>query len=167
MLTAITVKISDEYKQNIDDFSRDIVLANIALMMGYINRYFNRQFITRKHQNQEIVDKVSDLLEVYYTSDKATEMGLPSVQHIAEQLHLSPNYLSDLLRKETGSSTQDLIHEHIIERAKYKLLNSNDSVSRISISLGFEYPQYFSRMFKRRTGLAPQEFRKSEPPLLS
>lgn len=162
-LRDIFSKIEKELNQNIDDFSLDIQVANIDLLLKYINRYFNRQFITRKHKNVEIVTKLNQQLDDYFSSELAMSEGLPSVKLLAEKINLSPNYMSDLLKKETGMNTQDLIHQHVIERSKYSLLNSNRSIAQISYQLGFEYPQYFSRLFKKKTGMTPAQYRESSP----
>lgn len=159
-LREIFSKIEKELNQNIDDFSLDIQVANIDLLLKYINRYFNRQFITRQHKNVEIITKLNQELDNYFSSELMITDGLPSVRFLAEKLHLSPNYMSDLLKKETGMKTQDLIHQHVIERSKYSLLNSNSSIAQISYQLGFEYPQYFSRLFKKKTGMTPAKYRE-------
>lgn len=158
-LDEIIQKIQIELIQNIDDFSQGIQLANIDLLLKYVDRYFNRQFITRKHANQEVLTKVNEVLDTYFEKDNIGEYGLPSVNFVAEQVFLSPKYLSDLLKKETGHSAQETIHHYILKLAKHRLLSTNDTVAEISYSLGFEYPQYFSRMFKNNTGMTPKEFR--------
>ena len=146
-LSEIIQKIRRELNQNIDDFSQDIQLANIDLLLKYVDRYFNRQFITRKHVNQEVLQKVNEVLDKYYEQDSVEERGLPSVNTVAEQVFLSPKYMSDLLKKETGFSAQETIHQYILKLAKQRLLSTNESIAEISYGLGFEYPQYFSRMF--------------------
>lgn len=155
----IIKKIEAELDQNMDDFSHDIQLANIDLLLKYVDRYFNRQFITRKVVHQEILAKVSDALHRYYVEERFIDLGLPTVNYLAEQVFLSPKYLSDLLKKETGMGAQETIHNYLLDLAKQKLLSTNYTVSEISYSLGFEYPQYFSRMFKNNTGLTPKQFR--------
>ncbi len=134
-------------------------MANIELLLNHINRYFNRQFITRSNQNKDIIVKVNKVLNDYFQSDEYMDKGLPTVNYLANILHMSAKYLSDLLKKETGRSAQDHIHDFIIEQASYMLLNSTKSISQISYQLGFEYPQYFSRVFKIKTGFTPSEYR--------
>lgn len=160
-LSDIVSKIELELSQNIDEFSQDIQLANIDLLLKYIDRYFNRQFLTRKHLNQQILDKVNHILDQYYSGTQAEILGLPSVHYLAERVFLSPNYMSDLLKKETGLGAQEIIHNYILKLAKYRLLNSQSTIAEISHTLGFEYQQYFSRMFKHHVGLTPKEFRNA------
>ena len=161
-LMDILRKIEQELEQNMDDFSQQIQQANLELLLKYINRYFNRQFITRKHNNHMLVTQAKQVLQHYFQQQHAKEQGLPSVSYLAEKLHLSANYLSDLLKKETGTGAQELIHQQVIELAKYQLLNSESNVSQIAFELGFDYPQYFSRLFKQKTGLTPAQFRKMQ-----
>ncbi|NLR94032.1 helix-turn-helix domain-containing protein [Flammeovirga agarivorans] len=158
-LNDIVFKIKEEYESNLDEFSQDVLVSNIELLFNYIRRFYSRQFITRKKQNTSIVSSFNKLLKDYFEDGKSVVNGLPKVHYFAEQLHLSDSYLSDLLKKETGKNTQDLIHFFVIERAKNNLVNSNKSVSEIAFDLGFEYPQYFSRLFKNKTGQTPKEYR--------
>ena len=153
------VKIQTELEENIDNHSQTLIVSNIELLLNYCSRYYGRQFITRKNSNKDVVSQVKTLLKEYFTADGLRGSGLPTVKYLAEQAHLSPNYLSDLLKKETGMNTQDHIHYFLIEEAKNILLNSDASVSEIAYALGFEYPQYFSKLFKQKTGTTPQEFR--------
>lgn len=155
----IITKIIDEYQSNIDEFSQDVLVSNTELMLHYIKRFYSRQFLTRKQQNSTIISKFNTLIKTYFNSSSITENGLPSVHYFAENLNLSDSYLSDLLKKETGKSTQENIHLFVIKEAKKKLLNSDKSISEIAFDLGFEYPQYFSRLFKNKTGQTPKKFR--------
>ncbi|MEM6428432.1 MAG: helix-turn-helix domain-containing protein [Deinococcota bacterium] len=157
--TDIIHKIEQEYSQNIDRHSQDLIVSNIKLLLDYCTRYFDRQFHMRSNLNQDIVTKFEQFLKGYYNSDKPEELGVPSVAYCGEALNMSPYYLSDLLKKETGRSAQDHIHFFVVEKAKTKLLNSNDSVSSIAYDLGFEYPQHFSKVFKTKTGLSPRDYR--------
>lgn len=152
-------KIESELKENIDSHSQTLIVSNIELLLNYCARYYGRQFITRKHSNSSIVSQVEKLLQEYFDTQDIRQQGLPSVKWLAEQVHLSPGYLGDLLKKETGMNAQDHIHYHLIEAAKNILLNSDRSVSEIAYSLGFEYPQYFSKLFKMKTGKSPGEYR--------
>ena len=151
-------KIQSELKENIDDYSQTIIVSTIELLLNYCNRFYGRQFITRKATNRDVLEKVETLLKEYF-SNKTDSNGLPTVKYLAEVVNLSPGYLGDLLKKETGLNAQEHIHQYIIEEAKNILLNSSQSISEIAFQLGFEYPQYFSRLFKQKTGKTPLEFR--------
>lgn len=158
-LTGCVRKIEFELSQHIDNHSQTLILSNIELLLNYCARYYERQFTTRVHVNKDVVSKFEKLLLAYFDSDVSTEQGLPTVKYCAEKMCLSPNYLSDLLKKETGKNTQEHIHYFLIEKAKNLLLNSNHSVSEIAYELGFEYPQYFSKIFKSKTGITPAKYR--------
>lgn len=152
-------KIEVELQENIDPHSQTLIVSNIELLLNYCSRYYGRQFITRKNSNSNTVSQVEKLLSEHFISGKLKEIGLPTVKQLAEKVHLSPSYLSDLLKKETGMNAQDHIHYYLIEQAKNILLNTNNSVSEIAYSLGFGYPQYFSKLFKQKTGQTPIEYR--------
>lgn len=152
-------KIKNELEENIDKHSQSLLVSNIELLLNYCNRYYERQFITRKSSNSSILASVEQHLKTYFQSQKHKAIGLPTVKFLADEVHLSPSYLSDLLKRETGLNAQDHIHYYLIEEAKLNLLNSSQSVSEIAYSLGFEYPQYFSKLFKLKTGKTPNEFR--------
>ncbi|MEC8426828.1 MAG: helix-turn-helix transcriptional regulator [Pseudomonadota bacterium] len=156
----IVSEIDRETQQNQDEFSLDILLTNIELLLRYINRYFGRQLLTRKNFHQDSVETFWRLIDDHLDSAAQMESGLPTVNQLAEAMNMSPGYMSDMLRKQTGKSAQEHIQHRLIDKAKYRLLNTNDTVATIAYSLGFEYPQYFSRMFKKRTTMTPQEFRK-------
>lgn len=158
-LNDIVHKIDAELSENIDQHSQTLIVSNIELLLNYCTRYYDRQFITRKKANSDLLAKVEDVLSEYFREADLSEKGLPTVKYLADQLHLSPNYLSDLLKRETGMNAQDRIHYHLIEEAKNSLLSSNKSVGELAFSLGFEYPQYFSRLFKSKTGMTPLEYR--------
>jgi AraC-like DNA-binding protein len=153
------LKIQAELTQNMDAYSQGLIVATIELMLHYCARYYGRQFITRKSVNLDVLTKVENVLKTYLEHAEHRNAGMPSVKYLADKVHLSPSYLSDLLKKETGLSAQDHIHYYIIEQAKNILLQTNHSVSEIAYSLGFEYPQYFSRLFKQKTGKTPLEYR--------
>ncbi len=154
------LKTQTELNENIDTHSQNLIVSNIELLLNYCSRYYGRQFITRKNTNRNIVLQVETLLNKYFESGNIQEKGLPSVKYLADNVHLSPNYLSDMLKKEAGMNAQDHIHFFLIEEAKNILLNSNTSVSEIAYNLGFEYPQYFSKLFKQKTGKTPNEYRQ-------
>src|SRR5699024_4904309 len=156
----IIKNVRKEYHENIDEFSQDIIISQIEVLLNYAERFYRRQFITRKKTNHKILGKLEELLTDYFNSD-TFEKGLPSVQYIAEHLNVSPNYLSTLLKEMTGQSTQQHIHNKLIGKAKQELSTTDLSVSEIAYDLGFEHPQSFSRLFKRQTEQSPLEFRNS------
>ncbi|GLB52464.1 AraC family transcriptional regulator [Neptunitalea chrysea] len=160
-VTDIVEKIEKEISNNMDTHSQTLIISNVELLLNYCVRFYDRQFYTRTNLNQDIASQFEQFLKDYYNQDKQLELGIPTVQYCGESMNMSPKYLSDLLRKETGKSTQDHIHQYIIEKAKNRLLNSNESASQIAYALGFEYPQYFSKIFKKKTTMSPNEFRKN------
>ena len=155
----IFVQIEKEYRQPIDNFSRDVVIANIELLLTYSNRYYERQFIVRQTYNDDFVETFKKLLNEYIQHE-ISETGLPSVKYFADRLNISSNYLSDLLRQMTGENAQQHIHSKLIEKAKERLSTTALTVNEIAYQLGFEYPQSFSKLFKSKTNLSPVEFRK-------
>jgi len=152
-------KIETELQENIDVHSQAIIVSAVELLLNYCQRFYGRQFITRKSSNNDVVTQVEKFLSEYFKQDNIAELGLPTVKHLAEQVHLSAGYLGDLLKKETGKNAQDHIHFYLIEEAKNVLLSTNKSVGEIAYALGFEYPQYFNKLFKQKTGKTPLEFR--------
>ncbi|MDP9960758.1 helix-turn-helix domain-containing protein [Chryseobacterium lathyri] len=161
MLGEIFKNIEKEYNHSIDQFSQDVMVSQIELLLNYSNRFYNRQFITRKTATSDLLTKMENLLDEYFESDKIVESGLPTVHFFAEKLNLSPNYLSDMLRTITGQSTQQHIHNKLIEKAKEALATTNLSVSEIAYQLGFEHPQSFSKLFKTKMNVSPIEYRAS------
>lgn len=161
MLTTITQNIEQEYNANIDRFSQSVIIAQLELLLTYSERFYQRQFITRKVASHEILSKLEDLLANYFNSGALAQNGLPSVISIAENLNISPGYLSGLLKSLTGQNTQQHLHHKLIELAKEKLSTTNLSVSEIAYELGFEHLQSFSKLFKTKTNLSPMEFRHS------
>lgn len=159
MLSSIFENIEQEYYTNIDQFSQDVIVSQIELLLNYANRFYNRQFITRKISNNDILTQLDTLLDEYFNSDKIQEQGLPSVHFFSDRLNVSANYLSDILRNLTGQTTQQHIHEKLIDIAKEKLSTTNLSVSEIAYRLGFEHSQSFSKLFKNKTNQSPLEFR--------
>ncbi|CAL2085463.1 helix-turn-helix domain-containing protein [Tenacibaculum sp. 190524A05c] len=158
-ITDIVKKIEKEYQQNIDKHSQKLIISNIELLLDYCNRFYDRQFYVRTNLNQDHISEFELLLKNYFSSEKPYELGVPSVKYCGEQLNMSPNYLSDVLKKETGKSAKDHIQGFIVNQAKNQLLGSTNSVSEIAYNLGFEYPQHFSKLFKKRTGITPAKFR--------
>ena len=157
ILYELVQKIESELKENIDDYSQPIVVSSIDLLLEYCKRFYGRQLITRKEANSSIVATIENMLKAYFTNKEINE--LPSVKYLAAQVHLSPGYLSDVLKKETGRNAQDLIHYYLIEEAKTRLLNSDLNINEIAYAMGFEYPQYFNKLFKQKTGITPVEYR--------
>lgn len=160
-LSDLAHKIEDEISTNIDKHTQNLIVSNLELILNYCIRYYDRQFYTRTNLNKGIVSQFEHILKDYFQSLKQIDLGIPTVKYIAEQMNLSPNYLSDLLKKETDRSALDHIQSFIIDKAKNALLSSNESVSQIAYHLGFEYSQHFSKMFKLKTGMTPVEFRTS------
>jgi AraC family transcriptional activator of pobA len=161
MIRNIMQNIEQEYLSSIDAFSQDVMVSHIELLLNYCNRFYNRQFITRKNANSTLLTKLETLLSDYFESDKVQQFGLPTVAYISEELNVSSNYLSDMLRSLTGQSTQHHIHNKIIEKAKELLTTTSLSVSEMAYQLGFEYPQSFNKLFKSKTNLSPLEYRSS------
>lgn len=161
MITGIMQQIGQEYHANIDSFSQPVILAQIELLLTYSDRFYHRQFITRKITNHHLLSRLEDLLTDYFASDALTQKGLPTVQYIADSLNVSPNYLSVLLKVLTGQSTQQHIHDKLIAIAKEKLSTTDLSVSEIAYVLGFEHAPSFSKLFKAKTALSPVAFRNS------
>jgi AraC family transcriptional activator of pobA len=161
MLTTIAQNIEQEYHANIDRFSQSVIIAQLELLLTYSERFYQRQFITRKITSHELLTRLEDHLSNYFSSGALAKQGLPSVVHIAETLNISPGYLSGLLKSLTGQNTQQHLHSKLIELAKEKLSTTNLSVSEIAYELGFEHLQSFSKLFKTKTSLSPMEFRHS------
>ncbi|MDQ2718262.1 MAG: helix-turn-helix transcriptional regulator [Bacteroidota bacterium] len=157
----IVKSIEQEYHSNIDKFSHDIIIAQLEVILNYAERFYQRQFLTRRKTSHKILDSLEEILRDYFNSEDLTAKGLPSVQKIAEKLNISPNYLSELLKALTGQNTQQHIHEKLIEKAKEKLSTTNLSISEIAYGLGFEHTQSFSKLFKSKTDLTPLAFRQS------
>jgi len=153
--------IRQEYHSNIDNFSQQIIISQIETLLSYAERFYHRQFITRKITNHKILNRLEELLSDYFKDDDLAVKGLPTVQYIAQSLNVSPKYLSNLLKVLTGQTAQQHIHEKLIEKAKEKLSTTDLSVSEIAYELGFEHPQSFSKLFKSKTDLSPLEFRAS------
>jgi AraC family transcriptional activator of pobA len=160
-ITGIMQNVAQEYHSNIDKFSQDVIIAQLELLLTYSERFYNRQFITRKIANHKTLERLEEILAEYFNNDILLKKGLPTVQYIADTLNISPGYLSGLLKALTGQSTQQHIHDYLMEKAKEKLSTTSLSVSEIAYELGFEHPQSFSKLFKTKTNLSPLEFRQS------
>jgi len=160
ILHTIIQTIHDEYRTNIDKFSQTIIISQLETLLNYSERFYQRQFITRKITSHHTLDRLEKILTDYFKSDDLATKGLPSVQYIADSLNLSPGYLSNLLKVLTGQSTQQHIHDKLIERAKERLSTTDLSVSEIAYELGFEHSQSFSKLFKAKTNQSPSSFRE-------
>ncbi|MDT0691454.1 helix-turn-helix transcriptional regulator [Salegentibacter sp. F188] len=153
--------IEQELNSRLDEFSQEVLIAQIELLLSYANRFYKRQFITRKAVNDDLLQKTETILDEYFYHQQTLKHGIPTVQFLSEQLNLSPGYLSDMLRSLIGQSAQNIIHKKLIEKAKEKLSTTTLTVSEIAYELGFEHPQSFSKLFKKKTTIPPLEFRKS------
>jgi AraC-like DNA-binding protein len=152
-------KIAEEIEQNIDKHSKTLIVSNIELFLNYCTRFYDRQFITRNNVNKDILMRFEQLLNEYLASGKAKTEGLPSVAYCADQLHLSANYFGDLIKKETGNTALDYIQSKLIDEAKSKIFDAGKSINEIAGELGFKYQQHFTRLFKQKTGMTPNEYR--------
>ena len=161
IISAVFQNISREINANIDTYSQNIIISQIELLLNYSERFYNRQFITRKKSSHQILSQLEVFLNDYFTSDNSINNGLPTVQLVAESLNVSSNYLSSVLKSLTGLNTRQHIHEKLIELAKEKLSTTNRTVSEIAFELGFEHVQSFNKLFKIKTNLSPLEFRAS------
>lgn len=161
IIIGLLQNIKTEYQANLDQFSQQIIISQIELLLNYAERFYQRQFLTRKVSNHQILDRLEELLENYFDSEDVIQKGLPSVNDIAQSLALSSDYLSSMLKSLTGQTTQQHIHSKLIERAKLKLSTTDLSVSEIAYELGFEHPQSFSKLFKSKTKQTPLQFRAS------
>jgi AraC-type DNA-binding domain-containing proteins len=160
-IIGIFKNIEEELQNRIDDFSHDIVISQIETLLNYCNRFYKRQFITRKSVNSSILEKLEEILDEYFSKDKPLTQGIPTVQYLADCLNISPSYLSDMLRSVTGQNAQQHIHNKLIEIAKEKISTTSLTISEIAYELGFEHPSSFNKLFKSKTKLSPLAFRQS------
>ncbi|MEN2403106.1 helix-turn-helix transcriptional regulator [Flavobacterium sp. MC2016-06] len=160
-ILGVYTNIQDELRERIDNFSQDVIISQIELLLNYSNRFYNRQFITRKAVNNDVLAQLETLLNAYFNDEKALLNGLPTVTFVAEELKLSPRYLSDLLRNLCGQNTQQFIHDKLIEKAKEYIAKGTFSIAEIAYKLGFEHPQSFNKLFKKKTNATPVEFQQS------
>ena len=156
--------IAGELQHAIDKHSRTLIVSNIELLLNYSVRFYERQFITRSNVNHDILARFERLLDDYFAGDRAQREGLPSVKWCAGELCLSPNYFGDLIKKETGKSAQEYIQLKLIATAKERILAPDKTIGQVAYELGFQYPQHFTRLFKKITGLTPNEYRSAEHP---
>lgn len=159
IIRSLFQKMEREYLGNPDEFSRPIILSHLDSLLKYAQRFYRRQFIDRKPLSGKTVTKFNECLNAYFEKGDVEENGLPTVSHMASQLHLSPKYLSDLLKQETGKTALELIHLYVVSEAKNLLVVGDRSISEIAYRLGFENPPYFSRLFKKEVGMSPKEFK--------
>jgi len=160
-IISIFKNIEEELQNRIDDFSQDVIISQIETLLNYSNRYYKRQFITRKSASNDVLQKLEEILDDYFNNEKSLVQGIPTVQYLAESLNISPSYLSDMLRSLTGQNAQQHIHDKLIEKAKEKISTTSLTISEIAYELGFEHPSSFNRLFKSKTNLSPLEFRHS------
>ncbi|RYZ27600.1 MAG: AraC family transcriptional regulator [Chitinophagaceae bacterium] len=161
IISNLLLQMQNELKNNIDNYSQDVIVSHIELLLTYANRFYNRQFLTRKAVNNDLLERLEQILDDYFTAAATQTKGLPTVQAIAHEVNLSPSYLSDLLRNTTGLNAQQYIQQHLVEKAKELLTTTDLSISEIAYQLGFEYSQSFSKLFKKNTRQTPLEYRQS------
>ena len=157
-IKSIFKNIETEYQNNQDEFSKDIILTHLEALLKYADRFYKRQFLNRKDINKALYTRFKEILDEYFESDQLEEKGIPTVEWIASQLGVSHRYMRDTIKAETGKTTVDQINLYLVDEAKNLLLAPNASISETAYKLGFEYPQYFSRLFKKKTGLSPKEY---------
>ena len=160
-VSSIFTIIQEELNSRIDDFSHEVVIAQIELLLSYAKRFYKRQFLTRQAASSDLLQQLEERLNIYFREEKPVNQGVLTVQYLAEQLNYTPNYLSDMLRSLTGLNAQQHIHEKLIERSKELLSTTELTVGEVAYRLGFEHPQSFSRLFKTKTRLSPAQFRSS------
>ena len=161
VINDLVKNIRTEYHSNIDKFSQDIIISNLETLLNYAERFYQRQFITRKITNHKILDRFEEMVNEYLSNEALLSKGLPSVQYFADALNISSKYLSSLLKQLTGQTTRQIIHNKLIDKAKEKLSTTELSVSEIAYELGFEHPQSFNKLFKSKTRQSPLDFRQS------
>lgn len=161
IIVNVLSNIGEELQSPIDEFSQDVIITQIELLLNYSNRFYKRQFLTRKAVSNDLLTQLEDILNNYFSNDTPSVKGLPTVQYLADQLNVSSHYLSDMLRTLTGQNAQQHIHQKLIEKAKEVLATSTLSVAQIAFQLGFEHPQSFNKLFKKKTSQSPLEFRQS------
>ncbi|RTE55435.1 AraC family transcriptional regulator [Arenibacter aquaticus] len=159
-IESIVENIDIEYQNNQDEFSKEIIISQLSTLLKYANRFYERQFLNRKELSNDLLGRFNRQLEVYFDSGKLQENGIPSIEQIAEKLSVSQRYLSDTLKKETGKTSTEHLQLYLIDEAKNILLDPKKTISEVAYELGFEYPPYFSRLFKKKEGISPTEYRE-------
>lgn len=160
-MKTILQNIESEYQNNQDEFSKEIIISHLETLLKYADRFYKRQFLNRKEINKNLITRFTEVLDNYFENGQLSQSGIPTVDWLANQLEVSHRYLSDSIKAETGKTAIDQINLYLIEEAKNLLLAPNASISETAYHLGFEYPQYFSRLFKKKTGLSPKEYIES------
>ncbi|MDO6852319.1 helix-turn-helix transcriptional regulator [Cellulophaga lytica] len=156
----IASAIEIEYQNNQDAFSKDIIISQLSTLLKYANRFYERQFLNRKEFSTSLLEQFNRQISTYLETGLLQEKGIPSIEQIASKMLVSQRYLSDTLKKETGKTTTEHLHLHLIDEAKNILLQPNKSISEVAYELGFEYPPYFSRLFKKKEGISPTQYRE-------
>lgn|SRR5690606_23402719 len=159
-IVTVFMNMQEELQGRLDDFSHDIIISHIETLLNYSNRFYRRQFITRKAVNNDLLQRMEEILEAYFNDEKSLSEGTPTVQFLADSLRVSPGYLSDMLRSLTGQNAQQHIHNKLIEKAKEKISTTNLTISEIAYQLGFEHPSSFTKLFKTKTKVSPVEYRQ-------
>jgi AraC-like DNA-binding protein len=159
LILGMFVIIEDELHQNLDKHSKTLVISHLQVLLNYSTRFYDRQFITREHVNKGILQRFESILNSYFISEKLQIEGVPTVAYCAEQLNLSANYFGDLIKRETNMSALEYIQAKVIDLAKEKIFDITKSISEIAYELGFKYPQHFTRLFRKKVGMSPIEFR--------
>ena len=159
-LESIVENIEIEYQNNQDEFSKDIIISQLSTLLKYANRFYERQFINRKELSTSLLEQFNEQLSQYVASGELQENGIPSIEEIANNMSVSQRYLSDTLKKETGKTTTEHLQLLLIDEAKNMLLHPHKSIAEVAYELGFEYPHYFSRLFKKKEGVSPTEYRE-------
>jgi AraC-like DNA-binding protein len=159
-IESIVENIEIEYQNNQDNFSKDIIISHLSTLLKYANRFYERQFLNRKELSNDLLEQFNRQLEVYLQTGRLQEKGIPTVEEIADEMSVTQRYLSDTLKKETGKTTTEHLHLYLIDEAKNILLKPNINIADVAYELGFEYPQYFSRLFKKKEGMSPSEYRE-------
>ena len=160
-IISVFKNIDEELQSRIDEVSQDVIISQIELLLNYRNRFYKRQFITRKTASNDLLQKLEQILADYFDNEKSVSMGTPTVQYLSANLNVSPSYLNDMLRSLTGQNAQQHIHEKLIEKAKEKLSTTHLSISEVAYELGFEHSQSFSKLFKGKTKMTPLAFKQS------
>lgn len=159
-IESIVENIEIEYQNNQDEFSKEIIISQLDTLLKYANRFYERQFLNRKEQSNDLLEQFNLQISAYFESGQIQEKGVPSIEQIANEMSVSQRYLSDTLKKETGKTTTEHLHLRLIDEAKNILLQPHKSISEVAYELGFEYPAYFSRLFKKKEGISPTEYRE-------
>jgi len=159
-MESIVRNIKIEYQNNQDEFSKDIIISQLSTLLKYANRFYERQFLNRKELSNDLLEQLNHQLDAYFKSGELQEKGIPSIEQLADELSVSQRYLGDTLKKETGRTTSEHLQLYLFNEARNILLEPGKSIAEVAYELGFEYPQYFSRFFKKKEGLSPSEYRE-------